>query len=51
VRLYTKEIHVIKVVEHNHFNHDQDDQARPTRSSVLIGSSWPKVLLMGCEVG
>jgi hypothetical protein len=46
--LYTKKIHVIEVVKHDHFDRDQGDRARLARSPVLIGSSWPEVLLMGC---
>jgi hypothetical protein len=28
IRLYTKEIHVIEVIEHNHFNRGRGDRAR-----------------------
>jgi hypothetical protein len=46
--LYTKKICVIKVVEHNHFNHDRGDWAHLVWSPVLAESSWSKILLIGC---
>jgi hypothetical protein len=47
-RLYIKEIHMVEVVEHDHFNRDQGDQARLAQSPVLTGSSWPEDLSEGC---
>jgi hypothetical protein len=35
--LYIKEIHMIKVIKHDHFNHDQDDRAHLAQSSILAG--------------
>jgi hypothetical protein len=49
--LYTKEIRVIKVIEHDHFDRGQGGRARSARSPVLAGSSWPEVLSVGCEAG
>jgi hypothetical protein len=49
--LYIKEICVIKVVEHDHFDRGQGGQARSAQSPVLAGSSWPEVLPMGCGAG
>jgi hypothetical protein len=50
-RLYTKEIRVVEVVEHDHFDRDRGGRARPARSPVLAGSSWPEVLPVGCGAG
>jgi hypothetical protein len=46
--LYIKEIHVVVVVKHDHFNHDRGGRARLAQSPVLAGSSWPEVLPLGC---
>jgi hypothetical protein len=50
-RLYTKEIRVVEVVEHDHFDRGRGGRARPARSPVLAGSSWPEVLPVGCGAG
>jgi hypothetical protein len=47
-RLYTKEICVVEVIEHDHFDRGRGGRARPAQSPVLAGSSWPEVLSMGC---